>query len=809
MADLDQLAPAELRDAQQIPVKRLEIALVVPVLIQAKKRDDDSFVDPCADPDTNHGFLDRWVQHIREAEHPAGGNTGWREVKGGYPALDGEEAEPAYSEFCYVHPFVRNFLYVTRGDIRAFEKTRDDKCAKEGRPRPGGVHARKDLIADSPNRNLRILERQGLQELQIEYEMDIDGQGHYRGLKSVFSITSCWLYLFDTQVAMLGLRLEHSATQAVADAKTPAPGTAAQEAAPRLDLRQVLKIQDIARRLYSPYWDTFSPPDKPTEVQHCDSHVPQRMTLVFEGPGGGGPSRSVSSSFGNLRTRQATVAKVKQVDFLGIEDAREEAAAAENHLRHVFYEREPYTVEVWRELLWPLLPTTYESETAGGFPLCFEHIQDDRAMLMSHIAVGDPAAWKALAEDEQQTRPRDVRRIRMGDWLRLATVDDPGDSKRYPYSPAFFEDPANPLAGLTYDRFWHPTGRPPGQDEFHSTRWLCCGYGFTAVGDAASGFFNDEHSGALCHFRHHYFALAMIAQFHRSSLLNYKHRLAEAADAMLTDKETNQRLRQIDFREKVELLVKAMMRFRTLYWFIEVSNQIQGRELFDMFRKHLNLQELFDDVYGDADEAVSLLRQWDAEDETRASQSLAVLGAVFLVLGPLISYLDHFPDNTRLCAYGSASVLLLGLVMLFVRIPSAWLVPGPSWLKKFFSCGCRFSVRRSVILKVIFCVLLMAAGAFGVGRSWRSGPAPSVPDSAPAATPTVAPAGHPIPSASRPTARHSLAPEPAVRRADKNGSMTSATSSHQRFCAKAGAAIPSRRATCFSAAGWSAPAWAL
>ncbi len=723
MADSEALAPEEYRDAHQIPVQRLEIALVVPILIQAKKCDDEAFVDPGCAPDSKHDFLDCWVRRIEQAKDASRGDPVWKEIKGGYPPLTGEDAEPAYSEFCYFHPFVRNFLYVTRGDVRAYEKVQKKTSRTENRERPRGDEARATLIADSPNRNLRILQREGLNELQIEYQMDIDGHSTYRRLRSVFSITSCWLYLFDTQVAMLGLRLVHRGTGAATPTQDAASGDAAPPEPPRLDLRQVLKIQDIVRRLYSPYWDTCCRDGK---TQHQDSHVPCRMTLLFQPQNAAAAAREVSSSFGSFATDKSTVEKVKLANFAGIDDASEDAAAASNHLQHVFYDREPYTVEVWRELLWPLLPTRYEPGIKGSFPLCFEHIQDDRAMLMSHIAVGDPDACNALTEEPRKTTPRGVRRIKPGDWLRLAAVDDPGDSDRYPYSPVFFQDAGNPLADFAYDRFWHPTGEPPGQDGFHSTRWLCCGYGFTAVGDAASGFFNDGHSGALCHFRHHYFALAMIALFHRSSLLNYKHRLAEAADAMLTDEGTSERLRQIDFREEVERLVKEMMRFRTLYWFIEVSNQIQGRELFDLFRRHLNLQKLFKDVYRDAEAAVGLLRQWDADDGTRASQSLAVLGAVFLVLEPLIEYLDEFPETTKPCAYGSAAVLLLGLVMLFVRIPSAWLVPAGPWSKKVFSRCCRWLVRRRIGVKAVCCLLLIVAGAAGVWRSWRA-PSPAEP----------------------------------------------------------------------------------
>lgn len=672
------LSEHEYRESHQIPIHRLEIALVMPVLVQARKRDNDSYFDPQLDP-TGHDFLTRWAEEIKEKS-----NSIWSEVSGAYPPKTGLEASRAYSEFCYFHPFVRNFLYVTRGDIRERARQKKRKISKLS------TEELARLVEDSPNRNLRILERKDISRLGVEYAMDLDGQKNFASLISWFEIDSCWLYLFDTQVAMLELRLIHQTTNIQ-------PTTDESPADQPLDLRILLKIQDIIRRVYSPYWTTFEPKWAPGSVKHEDVHVPMSMTLEFKTKNdGSAPSPPIHSSFGNFQTTALTAPQVKGLNFTPgngsqLDGATREAAnAVQEHLNHVYIHREPYTVEIWREILSPLNPSTLCSGVKRTSNLNFEHIRDERTMLMSHIAVGIPKDSKnldpkqekcdslsdALSDAQRETIPRDVRRIRTGDWLRLAAIDDPGESASYPYSPVFFSNLENPLEEFAYDRFWHPTGMTPGQESFHSTRWLCSGYGFSAVGDASnSDFFMDEHAGALCHFRHHYFALGMIAQFHHASLLNYKHRLAEAADAMISNVEPNERIRNADFRQKAELLAKELMRFRTLYWFSEVSNQSQGAELFRMYRHHLKLGDLFDDVCGDSEAAVNLLRQWDNSDQAAASQSLALLGVVFLVFAPFLNNLDKlFPDTCQEFGFIGIAVLTAGMVLMFTRLPSSWLV---------------------------------------------------------------------------------------------------------------------------------------
>lgn len=114
----------------------------------------------------------------------------------------------------------------------------------------------------------------------------------------------------------------------------------------------------------------------------------------------------------------------------------------------------------------------------------------------------------------------------------------------------------------------------------HATRWLSLRYSFSAVGRADdSVFFRDDYAGGLAHFRHHYFALFMVALFHRASLLRYKHALSEHAGALYSSANSDEE-RSDKFHTQTVRLQRELMRFRSVYWFSEVSNQIQGQELF-------------------------------------------------------------------------------------------------------------------------------------------------------------------------------------------------------------------------------------
>jgi len=502
--------------ATEIPVEAFDLILLWPLRIKdvSASRDSDAAGTPWQSPDEQLTKWTRWI--IRDGTGP------WRERTEVFPHREGTRAEREFSEFAYFHPFVRNFLYVSRDDLRA----------TNGVPR---------------NRNLRVLQRTDVSVIDVSFYL------HPGTVSCRLAVDRVELYLFDTGIAFLALR----ATWAEGQAKPL--------------LATILKLQDVVRRLYAPYWSGSG-------GFHGAGHCPDELSITI----GGDKIEAFFGTYGQTTPQNSP-----------------QRQAAAEQVAYVSQHREPLPVAPWRKLLEPIEPVTTKSAAADL--LQFVQIEDERLQLFSYIGVPDPRA------------------IHPADWVRLATVDDPGRSDCFPYAPGFVAEQG--FAQFAYDRFWDPTGKPPATEYLTKTRWLCCGYGFTGVGSSLdTDFFADSQAGARAHFHHHYFHLGLIAHFHRASLLNFKYRLTGVIDAWRKEAaDSGGRDAQRAFAVELDRVQRDFLLFRNMYWCTEVSNQAQGRELFDLWSMHLNTRPLFEQVNAELQEATELVsgwrQQWSLEDQ--------------------------------------------------------------------------------------------------------------------------------------------------------------------------------------------------
>ncbi len=239
----------------------------------------------------------------------------------------------------------------------------------------------------------------------------------------------------------------------------------------------------------------------------------------------------------------------------------------------------------------------------AALPLCFAHGQDrwtqvvdERIPLMAWIAVDGAAA------------------IRPGDWVRLAMQDGPGEAE-YPYAEAFLR---NFDERHCYDAFWQPKAGK-------TTRYLLSGYGFVAVGDCADGFFTSViHK----HMRRHYFQMGLIAHFQAAALQTLSERLSHSAElsAELS-------------AEQSEDLQRNALEFTQRYWFPDVSNHIQGRELFSRWRDFLGTDRLYQQVLREAQDMDAFLNACAGRDSAREAGRLNMIAAVGLVLSVATGFL--------------------------------------------------------------------------------------------------------------------------------------------------------------------------
>lgn len=329
------------------------------------------------------------------------------------------------------------------------------------------------------------------------------------------------------------------------------------------ELRVIENLVDQLRRAYPPYWDGGGA-----------GHSPQKVILLDKN------NHPIATGDYN-----------RQPDYLEIVETHKTSPVADH----------------WRFLLEPLKPYTRRPDNDICYQqIEYEQIEDERIPLMAFFAFDKPAL------------------LTKGDFMRLAFADDGGDSHTFPYSTSFAETFE---AEYAYDRFWeapNDLNKIPGHN-WMNTRYFCCGYAFTMIGEHNESFFTDIKGGALAHFRHHYFQMGLIAHFHKAALLMLWDELAQAVAKFSKDKHSRQA-----FREDVSDILERLLHFTHRYWFTEISNQIQAKELFNLWSQHLGSRELFERIMKEAQDAHQYLEMDAQQRQTDTTIRLTVIATIGL-----------------------------------------------------------------------------------------------------------------------------------------------------------------------------------
>ena len=226
----------------------------------------------------------------------------------------------------------------------------------------------------------------------------------------------------------------------------------------------------------------------------------------------------------------------------------------------------------WRWLIQPLKG----ADEAGSDQIAVEQLEDDRIPSMLYLGMEDPFA------------------VSPGDFMRICFCDEKGNSNDFPYGRRFLADFEQKHC---YDRFWNPPHGQDARDEWRSTRYLCCGYNLAIV---TKPFGLGDH--ILSQFRHHYFQLGLLAHFHRASLLKYSRRLTVAVAEAENPGEGKP-------WESLARVRREFADFINQYWFREISNQEQGKELFHWWSEKLGNRELLDQLTKEAGAVDGILNQ--------------------------------------------------------------------------------------------------------------------------------------------------------------------------------------------------------
>jgi len=278
-------------------------------------------------------------------------------------------------------------------------------------------------------------------------------------------------------------------------------------------------------------------------------------------------------------------------DVLAVSDYEQR----EKYLSFVCQNRSPCIAAHWEYLLQPLV--LHSSEQPGV--LRYRQIEYHRMPLMAYLAM------------------EDLHQLSRGDYVRLGLVTEPGDSVTLPFSARYLEDFETRYC---YDR--HREDRD-GQN-WIDTRTICCGHAFILVGNYKDRFFRDLEAGLLGQFRHQFFLLFLIAHMHKAALLMFSDRLEVTISRL--DIQDVDSVRQ--FKRVIRHTMEIFLRFTQRYWFDEISNQMQIKDLFQMCVSHLETKKMFADVR----QAVHDMHHYlDSDNQRRQANTLMRLTVVTIL----------------------------------------------------------------------------------------------------------------------------------------------------------------------------------
>jgi hypothetical protein len=274
----------------------------------------------------------------------------------------------------------------------------------------------------------------------------------------------------------------------------------------------------------------------------------------------------------------------------------------DQYLAFVGEHRAPCFASHWRFLLQPLVP---------------DHSGEKGLIRYRQVEYGRMPVLAYLAMD-------DVRTLTRSDFVRVGLVTAPGASDTLPYSE-------NYLAGFEhrycYDQFWNEAreGHP-------GSRTMSCGHAFAMVGDAKEPFFVDKDGGLLGQFRHQYFLLFLIPHIHKATLLMLSDRMADALNRLdIRDAESVKRFKRI-----IRQLLEIFLRFTHRYWFHEISDQPQARELYRMTSGYLGTDRLYEEIREEIQDMSAYLESDTLRRQANTVVRLTVV-TVFGLIGTVVT----------------------------------------------------------------------------------------------------------------------------------------------------------------------------
>jgi hypothetical protein len=193
---------------------------------------------------------------------------------------------------------------------------------------------------------------------------------------------------------------------------------------------------------------------------------------------------------------------------------------------------------------------------------------------------------------------------------------------------------------------------------------MSCGHAFVMVGEATDPFFVDPDAGLLGQFRHQYFLLFLIPHLHKAALLMLSDRMVHALNRLnIHDAESVKRFKRI-----IRQLLEIFLRFTHRYWFHEVSDQPQAKELYRMTSSYLGADRLYDEIRNEIEDMSNYLESDTLRRQANTVVRLTVVTAFGLIgtvaTGFLGMNLLALADATMLEKIGYFMIVLIPTTVL-------------------------------------------------------------------------------------------------------------------------------------------------
>lgn len=157
-------------------------------------------------------------------------------------------------------------------------------------------------------------------------------------------------------------------------------------------------------------------------------------------------------------------------------------------------------------------------------------------------------------------------------------------------------------------------------------------YGFTNYSNIYMGFGRFLANIASRHIHAHYFYMALLALYYRTSMIDYSAQLARATKGLLAhpDKE--------ECRTRIRKLRESFIEFTNQYWFYEITSQMQGIETFEYQCRSMYIEKAYRELKEEIERADGFIQMAWQDEVSKQARWIAGIGLCFAVISPLVSW---------------------------------------------------------------------------------------------------------------------------------------------------------------------------